>query len=371
MKVYLVGGAVRDALLNYPIVEHDYVVVGSTPKQMLALGYTQVGKDFPVFLHPESKDEYALARKERKSGQGYTGFICDFDPTVTLEDDLYRRDLTINAIAQDENGQLVDPYHGQADIKSRILRHVGPAFSEDPLRILRVARFAARYHHLGFILAPETFKLMKEMVSAGELKTLTKERIWLEIEKCLKTGTFHLFLDVLNELNALEDTLPILPSWNALNSPLTSQINNQKEMSNSLHITSTWQICQFCICLQTCKLDNLKDIEQSLRIPSIFANSLRDYKTLQLLLNASLNAEGVLQFFNQIDLWRRPERFSLLLEILKYSGNKTDIAKMLENCANAAQAITAQQIIALGYKGAEIKLGLQTARVTAISKILE
>jgi tRNA nucleotidyltransferase (CCA-adding enzyme) len=371
MKVYLVGGAVRDALINYPVVEHDYVVVGSTPEEMLSLGYTQVGKDFPVFLHPESKDEYALARKERKSGQGYTGFVCDFDPTVTLEEDLYRRDLTINAIAQDENGQLVDPYHGQADIQSRLLRHVGPAFSEDPLRVLRVARFAARYHHLGFTIAPETLALMKDMVASDELKTLTKERIWLEIEKCLKTHTLHLFLDVINDIGALPDVLPILPNWTQDQSGKVATANNLASSSNINLELNTLQLCQFCLCLEPSITEDLKVIEQTLKIPSLFANSLRDYKALLTLLKPQrLSSEDILNFFNHIDLWRRPERFNLLLDILNYSQSHNDIAQKLQNCAISAQAVTAQQVIALGYKGAEIKLALQTARIEVIDHTL-
>ncbi|MGO2479531.1 MAG: tRNA nucleotidyltransferase, partial [Pseudoalteromonas sp.] len=175
MQIYLVGGAVRDELLNRKIKERDYVVVGATPEQLLNLGYQQVGKDFPVFLHPKTKDEYALARLERKQGQGYTGFVCEFSPSVSLEDDLKRRDLTVNAIAKADDGNLIDPYGGKQDLDNRILRHVSSAFSDDPLRILRVARFAARYHYLGFTIADETKTLLKQMVRKGELKTLTPE----------------------------------------------------------------------------------------------------------------------------------------------------------------------------------------------------
>ena len=162
MQIYLVGGAVRDQLLNLPVKDRDYLVVGATPEQLLAQGYQQVGNDFPVFLHPETKEEYALARQERKNGVGYNGFLCDFSPDVTLEQDLIRRDLTINAIAQDASGQIFDPYGGKQDLANRLLRHISPAFSEDPLRVLRVARFAARFHSLGFSIAPETVKLMQE-----------------------------------------------------------------------------------------------------------------------------------------------------------------------------------------------------------------
>ena len=178
MKIYLVGGAVRDALIGLPVKDKDWVVVGATPQEMLDAGYQQVGRDFPVFLHPQTREEYALARTERKSGSGYTGFTCYAAADVTLEDDLQRRDLTINAMARDDDGEIIDPYNGRSDLENRLLRHVSPAFSEDPLRVLRVARFAARYAHLGFRIADETMTLMRNMTAAGELEHLTSERVW-------------------------------------------------------------------------------------------------------------------------------------------------------------------------------------------------
>ena len=208
MQVYLVGGAVRDKLLGLPAGDRDYVVVGATIEEMLSLGYHQVGHDFPVFLHPETKEEYALARTERKNGQGYLGFICDFSPDTTLEQDLLRRDLTINAIAEDNQGKLIDPYHGLEDLKHKVLRHVSPAFVEDPLRVLRVARFAATLHHLGFTIAPETLALMKELTASGELKTLTPERVWTEMVKSLKTSNPEIFIEVLHFIGALKEILP-------------------------------------------------------------------------------------------------------------------------------------------------------------------
>lgn len=185
MEIYLVGGAVRDQLLGLPIKDRDWVVVGATPEQMLALGFRQVGQDFPVFIHPESGEEYALARTERKTGQGHRGFAFEFSDDVSLEADLARRDLTINAIARDEDGQLIDPYDGQRDIEQRWLRHVSPAFSEDPLRVLRLMRFWARFARLGFRIAPETLSLCQSIAARGELASLTAERIWMECEKAL------------------------------------------------------------------------------------------------------------------------------------------------------------------------------------------
>ena len=208
MKVYLVGGAVRDQLLGHPYHEKDYVVVGATPEQLLAQGYQPVGKDFPVFLHPETKDEYALARTERKSGQGYHGFEFYTDISVTLEDDLIRRDLTINAIAMDDDGKIYDPYHGHEDLNNKILRHVSDAFAEDPLRVLRVARFAARYHQYGFTVAEETLALMQQLADSGELKALTPERVWKETSRALMERDADVYFETLRQCGALKVLFP-------------------------------------------------------------------------------------------------------------------------------------------------------------------
>jgi tRNA nucleotidyltransferase (CCA-adding enzyme) len=208
MQVYLVGGAVRDALLGLPVKERDWVVVGSTRDELLRLKYREVGRDFPVFLHPESQEEYALARLERKVSPGYRGFAVEFGPEVTLEEDLARRDLTINAIAQAEGGSLIDPYRGQNDLQARVLRHVSPAFIEDPVRILRVARFAARFASLGFHVAPETMALMRAMVERGEADALVAERVWQETEKALHEPGASVFFTVLRECGALKVIYP-------------------------------------------------------------------------------------------------------------------------------------------------------------------
>ena len=209
MKTYLVGGAVRDELLGLPIRERDWVVVGARPEDLVAQGYRAVGKDFPVFLHPQTNEEHALARTERKTGPGYRGFVTHFSPDVTLEQDLERRDLTINAIAQDpDSGELIDPFHGQRDAQERWLRHVSPAFVEDPVRVLRIARFAARFAPLGFQIAPETLALMREIAARGELDALVSERVWQETQRALEMPQPRRYFEVLREANALAVVFP-------------------------------------------------------------------------------------------------------------------------------------------------------------------
>ena len=208
MQIYLVGGAVRDRLLNYPSSEKDWVVVGATPEQMTNQGFKPVGQDFPVFIHPKTNEEYALARTERKSGKGYKGFEFYTSTEVTLEQDLIRRDLTINAIAQDNAGNIIDPYGGQKDLEKKLLRHVSEAFIEDPLRVLRVARFAARYHHLGFTIADETMDLLKSIVANGEMQFLVAERVWKETSRALTEQSPDIFIEVLRDCGALSELFP-------------------------------------------------------------------------------------------------------------------------------------------------------------------
>ena len=203
MQVYLVGGAVRDELLGLPVRERDWCVVGSNPDEMAALGFRQVGKDFPVFLHPDTGEEHALARTERKTAPGYHGFAFDYSPDVSIEDDLLRRDLTVNAIARDADGALVDPYGGAKDIERRVLRHVSDAFAEDPVRILRVARFAARFAEHGFTIAQETLQLMRDIVAAGEADALVPDRVWKETETALRGTNSRVFFETLRDCNAL------------------------------------------------------------------------------------------------------------------------------------------------------------------------
>ena len=232
MEIYLVGGAVRDSLLDLPIRDKDWVVVGSNARLMKEQGYLQVGKGFPVFLHPETKQEYALARTERKVGVGYLGFEFDASEFVTLEQDLLRRDLTINAIAESSDGQIIDPYDGRQDIKDKVLRHVSPAFAEDPLRVLRVAKFAARFARLGFTVAPETQKLMNDIVQSGEIDTLVQERVWQEIEQAMRGSAPDVFIRVLRSCGALKLILPEVDRLFGVPQP----VKYHPEVDTGLHI---------------------------------------------------------------------------------------------------------------------------------------
>lgn len=239
MKIYLVGGAVRDRLLGYPVKERDWVVVGATSELMTQQGYVKVGRDFPVFLHPKTHEEYALARTERKQGHGYYGFSCQFDPTVTLEEDLMRRDLTINAMAMDEDQRLIDPYRGQSDLKAKIFRHISPAFIEDPVRLLRVARFMARYYHLGFRLAPETEHLMREMVCAGDVNYLVPERVWQEWSRSLSEQHPEMFLYVLRQCGALRVLFPEIDGLFGI----PNQRDKQGEIDSGVHTLMVLNQC--------------------------------------------------------------------------------------------------------------------------------
>ena len=359
-KIYLVGGSVRDRLLNLPVVDRDWVVVGATPDELLALGYQQVGKDFPVFLHPTTKEEYALARTERKSGKGYTGFICDFSKDITLEQDLIRRDLTINAIAMDEDGNIVDPYRGVDDIKLRLLRHVSPAFREDPLRILRVARFAARYHHLDFKIAPETQKLMKEMVLAGEINTLTPERVWKETEKALASDDPQVYFQVLDQCGALSLLFPSLV--------LSNTIADALKKSTLLTDDSAIRFAVLCgefvtkaalgkLCLQ------IKAPNQYTKLAIMVQQHHHEVENV-----TRLTAEQIVELFYRIDVWRNPYHLNQLI-IASQSYTKTEAfpqAKYLENAYKLAQGVNVQNIIAEGYKGKQIQDELQKRRIEVL-----
>ncbi|WP_101758218.1 multifunctional CCA tRNA nucleotidyl transferase/2'3'-cyclic phosphodiesterase/2'nucleotidase/phosphatase [Oceanicoccus sp. KOV_DT_Chl] len=365
MKIYLVGGAVRDKLLGYPFHEHDWVVVGGTPEQLLAQGYQQVGKDFPVFLHPDSKEEYALARTERKNGRGYTGFSCYASPDVTLEQDLLRRDLTINAIAEDSDGNLIDPYGGQQDIQQKILRHVSPAFSEDPLRVLRVARFAARYAHLGFTVANETLQLMQAISDSGELHNLVAERVWKELESSLQEQSPQQFFAVLKQAHALA---VLLPEFNDLGSNdfQVLQLASERNCSSSI---------RFALLCAALAPDVTQTLCQRIKIPN-------EFRDLAMLLSRHQQqcqqnftaAEPLLDLLEALDPFRRPERFTDFLQCCTLINTVLD--RNLKNTSQLNEAyqccnrINAKQFADQGLKGKAIASALREQRITLISELL-
>ncbi|MEC8449738.1 MAG: CCA tRNA nucleotidyltransferase [Pseudomonadota bacterium] len=390
MQVYLVGGAVRDALLNRKVVERDYVVVGATPEEMLSQGFTQVGKDFPVFLHPKTQEEYALARTERKSGKGYTGFVCDASSSVTLEEDLLRRDLTVNAIAQDNYGKLIDPYGGKKDLENRVLRHVSEAFSEDPLRVFRVARFATRYAYLGFTIATETMALMQSMAQSGELSTLSAERVWQETKRSLLEKTPHVFFTVLNQAHGLNDWFTELESnldtalatlktavdlEKAKNESFVKDTGSETPLPDSSNSETARLIIRLTALLSHLGEEDAKHLCSRLKVQNqvseivILACKFKDF-----LLSMQNSPADLLALFNGCDAWRREERFTLLLSAFApYAHSKgvdwQEQQKRIENALAAAKQVNVQDIIATGVKGPEIKDALNQAKLSAIASI--
>ena len=301
MKIYLVGGAVRDSLLGLPVKERDWVVVGAASDDMLAAGYHRVGKDFPVFLHPKTNEEYALARTERKVAKGYTGFEFDVSPQVTLEEDLKRRDLTINAMAQTPEGVIVDPYHGREDLAKKIFRHVSAAFSEDPVRILRVARFSARF---AFDIAPETLKLMCSMVAQGEVDSLVAERVWKELERALKEPYPENFFAVLTACDALTVLFPQLifseAELTALRQAVILSDDPQIRFAALLHTLSEFEIQALS--------DRYRVTHQYRELAILVSKYLPHYQTAK-----TLTAEELLDLLLSTDAFRRPARFKKFL----------------------------------------------------------
>ncbi len=415
LNVYLVGGAVRDTLLNRPVKDHDYLVVGSTLEQMLSLGFQQVGKDFPVFLHPKTKAEYALARTERKAGQGYTGFHCDFSADVTIEQDLRRRDLTVNAIAMNSKGQLIDPYHGQDDLNNRVLRHVSEAFIEDPLRVLRVARFAARYHKYGFTIAKETLKLMQLIARSGELKDLTAERVWQEMQLSLadggeNAGNPEVFFKVLHQCHALAVLWPELDKLWGIPNPARWH----PEICSGIH---TMMVLQQAVKLSEILPDNANDQKTALRFAAVchdLGKGLTQKPLLpshkgheksglplvnkickqlkvpayyqQLALKVceyhlhchkafELKPITVLKMFNKLDVWRKPEVFELFLMACKadflgrlgFENRPYPQTDYLQSAATNAQSVTAKPFVEAGLKGLAIKEAIAKERLHRIT----
>lgn len=408
MKVYLVGGAVRDQLLGLPVKDRDWIVVGADPATLLSLGYQQVGKDFPVFLNPKTKEEYALARTERKSSAGYTGFICDFSPTITLEQDLIRRDLTINAMAQSEDGEIIDPYGGKQDLENRILRHISPAFSEDPLRVLRVARFAARYHSLGFKIASETLSLMAELAQSEELQHLTAERVWLETEKALNEKNPEIYFETLHKTGALKVLFPEIDALYGVPNPVKhhpevdSFIHTMLVLKQAVNLTENNPILNksavrfAAICHDLGKALTPQNIlphhyghEQAgikptrtlckrLKVPSYFqelAELTCEFHT-HIHKAFELRAETVITLFNRFDVWRKPQRFQEFLQVcladtrgrIGFENKDYPQIDYINQLLQAANAVDVQQVIADGFEKQEIRNELTKRRVLAVKQ---
>jgi tRNA nucleotidyltransferase (CCA-adding enzyme) len=374
VKIYTVGGAVRDELLGLPVKDRDYVVVGATPEDMIRLGYKPVGKDFPVFLHPKTHEEYALARTERKTARGYKGFQVYAAPDVTLEQDLSRRDLTINAVARDEQGRLIDPYGGAEDLKRGILRHVSPAFAEDPVRILRAARFAARF---GFRLAPATLRLMRAMVEAGEADALVPERVWQELAIGLMEAAPAKMFDLLGSCGALARVLPELAAaWEIRGRYAHSRraLDFAAARDYALEVRYAGLACA---------LAGLAAPENELRQMSTRLRTPADARDLALLAlrhgdviraGAKLDPERIVALLQECDAWRRPARFEQLLQAVESRAASHTrpfaAAARLHVALGAARGVDAGAIAAHASGAREISVRLRSARVAAVKSAL-
>ncbi|ERM55023.1 tRNA nucleotidyl transferase [Vibrio mimicus CAIM 1883] len=403
MQIYLVGGAVRDQLLQLPVYDRDWVVVGSSPQAMLAAGFQAVGKDFPVFLHPKTKEEHALARTERKTGVGYTGFACHYAPDVTLEEDLLRRDLTINAMAQDESGQLIDPHGGQRDLAAKVLRHVSPAFVEDPLRVLRVARFAAKLAHLGFTVAEETMQLMTDIAQSGELGHLTAERVWQEWHKSLSTNHPEVFLQVLRDCGALAVVLPELDRLFGVPQPEkwhpeidtgihTLMVTKQAALlSDSLPVRFSAQVHDLgkgvtppsewpshkLHCHTGLKI--IESLCDRIRVP----NEFRDLALAVCAQHSNIHRADELKpatklkVLGLLDVWRKPDRLEQVLLCceadhrgrLGLEEKPYPQRDIFLQAYQAALSVEVQAVIRDGFQGKQIKEELDKRRIQAISEV--
>ena len=403
MQTYLVGGAVRDALLGMPDADRDWVVVGSTPEAMVAAGFTPVGKDFPVFLHPHTREEHALARTERKTAPGYKGFVVHAAPDVTLEQDLARRDLTINAIAQDEQGQLIDPHGGQRDLQAQLLRHVTDAFREDPVRILRVARFAARWPD--FAVAPDTQALMQDMVQAGEVDALVRERVWQELAKGLMATRPSRMLQVLRACGALARLLPEVDRLYGVPQPaehhpeIDTGVHLEMVLDHSALIGAPLEVRFAALCHDLGKGLTPADAlprhigheQRSVRLLHALAQRLHVPQSCHELAevvarehghihaSASLGAAAALRLLVRCDALRRPERFTQVLQAclcdargrLGWHDRPYPQAERLQALLQAALAVdtasVAQQAQTEGLSGAKVGERIEAARIHALS----
>lgn len=361
-EIYLVGGAVRDQLLHYPSADRDWVVVGARPQDLLAQGYQQVGKDFPVFLHPVTKEEYALARRERKQGSGYHGFICDFGPDVSLEDDLSRRDLRINAMAQDAQGNIIDPFGGQQDLAEGVLRHVSAAFSEDPLRVIRVARYAARYAHLDFRVADETLALMRQMSDSGELQSLAAERLWVELTRALGERHPAVFFKVLLDCGALAQLCPPWPA--ALTRDVLNAVDEAADRDLAVHI-------RFALSCSALSRQDCEKVCAALRA-SKAAQQLAILLANHIPLPSLATAEEHLALLEHLDYLRRPTLLADFCAAAELLLTQTEQQKLpsLKTAAEAARTVTAEPLLAQGLQGQALGKALRQRRLEALASAL-
>lgn len=372
MQTFLVGGAVRDTLLKYPIYDKDWVVVGATPEQMLEQGFRPVGKDFPVFIHPDSGEEYALARTERKSGKGYTGFQYHASPDVTLEQDLIRRDLTINAMAMDDHGNLIDPYGGQRDLDAKLLRHVSPAFSEDPLRVLRVARFLARYRSMGFSIAPETMTLMQELATGDELEHLVAERVWQEFQRALSETSPDAFLTALAQCNALPVLFPEL-SQAVNNTETLSAISQAKETKVRFALLLRSSVAEDLNQADRC-IDKIKAFCENHRTPNAYRDLALQFCTQadNLCRFSHLDATERLRLVNDLGLLRRSEHLPLLLEgCSQICDNELTAAKQLPELLKSLATISPKELMQQGFKGKALGDAIAQAQLKICQQQIE
>jgi len=374
MKIYAVGGAIRDTLMGLPLHDIDYVVVGSSVEEMVAQGYRPVGKDFPVFLHPETQAEYALARTERKTGKGYKGFLFYADPNVTLEQDLQRRDLTINAMAQEVGadgkwvGPILDPYNGQDDLASKIFRHVSDAFAEDPLRLLRIARFAARFPE--FVLAPETMDALKAIVRSDELSALSAERIWQELARGLTASKPMRMFQVLLDADAAR---ALLPSKLVIN---LAKEEFREQLIAHLHAADSCLEDRCAVTLMNLSATEIRSWAAYVKMPNEVRDFSEIFSELHLLTEqtsgGAYQAADVLAWFNRADIWRKPDRGQALLNLAKRIGLHVDTVILAMqhaqalNTAEVIEGIPAQD----RSNGESIRCAVDAARLSAITAVL-
>ena len=374
MKIYAVGGAIRDTLMGLPVHDIDYVVVGSSVEEMIAQGYRPVGKDFPVFLHPETQAEYALARTERKTGKGYKGFMFYADPTVTLEQDLERRDLTINAMAQEVNadgkwvGPILDPYNGQQDLAARVFRHVSDAFAEDPLRLLRIARFAARFPE--FTVAPETMAALQAIVQSNELSALSAERVWQELARGFTADKPMRMFQVLLDADAAKALLP---------ATLTSYLAKEEfreQLIAHLHAADSRLEDRCAVTLMHLPASEIRSWAECVKMPNEVRDFSEIFSELNVLIEKSVHdaavsyePAGVLTWFNRADVWRKPERGNALLNLAKRIG--LNVSALISAMQNSQSLNTAEIIEGVPAdqraNGERIRSAVDAARLLAIT----